>query len=573
MLKNLHLAEFFRVMGLMKKRIWIYSISLLVSCGALASYEIINSFVNKNLLNSAINKQYNLLMQTVFLGLGAFLVTNVIIDPIARYIIRCGIRKTIYDLRLMLVAHIERLPMDYFDRIHSGEIMSKINNDLEKARMVYGDNIHQVLLTTMQGVGAIITMFFLEWRLALIAVCIGLLAVFVNMSFAQPMRKFSADIQEHLGISTQYFIDIFSGIHIIKMFNISEIVMKKFTDENDAVVNQSLKQTLTKAQMNSINFLIAFINLVGIITMGAFMLIKGSLDVGTMIAVITLQTSSNLLFLRLGGFFTGLQNALAGAARIFELLDQNEELAISAGREETDQESMVKFDQVSFAYEGKRVLRSLSFSAKKGQMTALVGSSGGGKSTIGKLIMGFYQPMDGDVIINGNLQKDYTLTQLRQSISYVPQESYLFNTTIAENIRYGQPLATQEQIVQAAQAAYAHDFICAMPQGYNTIVGERGAFLSGGEKQRISFARALLKDAPIFILDEATAALDSESERFIQQAIKILIKERTVIVIAHRLTTIREADVIYVIENGSISERGTHQELLAARGVYHSLIV
>lgn len=574
MLKNLHLTEFFRVMGLMKKRIWIYSILLLISCSALASYEIINSFVNKNLLNYAINKHYDLLWQTIFFGLAAFLTTNVLLDPIARYIIRRSIRKTIYEIRLMLVEHIEKLPIGYFDWTHSGEIMSKINNDLAKVSAVYGDNIHRVLLTTMQGIGAIVTMFILEWRLAMIAISIGLLAVFINLLFAKPMRMLSDNIQQHLGVATQYFIDIFSGMHIIKMFNIREIVLKKFTSENNLIASESLKRTTTTAQMNSMNFLLAFFNLIGIICIGAFMLSTRSLDVGTMIAVMTLQSSSNNLFLRLGGFFTGLQTSLAGAARIFELIDEKEEQAIASNQGKVDNESVVELNSLSFAYEkGKSVIKNLNLSVKKGQMIALVGPSGGGKSTIFKLLMSFYQPLKGNIIINGKPQSTYTLAELRQTISYVSQEAYLFNATIAENIRYGQILATDEQIVQAAKAAYVHNFIATMPKGYNTIVGDRGSFLSGGQKQRISIARALLKDAPILLLDEATSALDSESEQIVYQALKNLIKDRTVIAIAHRLSTITEADVILVIENGSVSEMGTHQELFLKKGTYHSLIV
>ncbi len=573
MVNKFRLTEFFRVMGLMKNRVWIYIIWLLISCGSLAGYELINSQINKNLINAAVNKQFDLLIKTMILGLIAFILTNIILDPIARYIIRNGIQKTIFDIRLMLVNHVIKLPAVYLDSVHSGEIMSKINNDLAKLEAVYGDNLHQVVTTMLQGIGAMVMMIILDWRLAMMTILIGLFASMINLQFSRPIRKVSDIIQNHLGVVTQYLIDIFSGFHVIKMFNISGVVMQKFTAENDLIVDHSIKYTVMNAQIDSINFVIALLNLVGVICLAVFMMYNGSVEIGTVIAVMTLQNSSNSLFLRLGGFLARLQNSLAGAARIFDLMDEDEESSCSDLGEVGYSDQMVAFQNVSFAYQdGKEILEEINFSVQAGEKVALVGCSGGGKSTIFKLLLGLYRPTQGEIIIAGSSQNAYTLGQLRGELAYVSQDTHLFNTTIAENIRYGKLVTTEEEIVRVAKAAYAHDFIMAMPEGYSTVVGEGGVRLSGGERQRIAIARALLKDAPILLLDEATSGLDSGSEQLVQRALETLTIDRTVITIAHRISTIEEADKIIVLDQRRVSEMGTHLELLKQKGIYYSLV-
>ncbi len=305
------------------------------------------------------------------------------------------------------------------------------------------------------------------------------------------------------------------------------------------------------------------------------------IEVGTIAAIIQLQGNANTLFFGLGHVITGLQSSLAGAGRVLQLLTtpiepvhrslpKRPQGTVTAGK------GMVALKDVTFAYGEDAVikpavLRGINLSVVQGEMVALVGPSGGGKSTLVKLLLGFYPLKQGDIVIAGKAVEQYTLAELRAHIAYVPQDAHLFAGTIRENIRYGKPDATETEIIAAAKAANAHDFILQSPHGYETLVGERGAKLSGGQRQRIALARALLKDAPILLLDEATSALDSESERLVQNALNKLIQGRTTIVIAHRLSTIEHTDVIYVMDKGRVVEQGQHYDLLAKGGLYKRL--
>jgi ABC-type multidrug transport system fused ATPase/permease subunit len=319
---------------------------------------------------------------------------------------------------------------------------------------------------------------------------------------------------------------------------------------------------------------------------------RGTVEVGTVWAIIHLYGNAGMLFSYMGHVLTSIQRALAGARRVFELLDWPVEQmeGVSPGKPESpppDREgALVAIRDLSFAYEGAfegeekddqdrggdvEVLRAIHLSAGRGQVVALVGPSGGGKSTLVKLLLGFYPVREGEIVVDGRRIETYPLARLRSMMAYVPQDAYLFDGTIEENIRYGKPDATRQEVVAAAQAAQAHAFILEQPDGYDTPVGERGARLSGGQRQRIAISRALIKDAPILLLDEATSALDSESEQQVQDALQVLMRGRTTIAIAHRLSTVENADTIYVIDGGRVVEAGKHDALIGRGGLYGRL--
>jgi ATP-binding cassette, subfamily B, bacterial len=291
-----------------------------------------------------------------------------------------------------------------------------------------------------------------------------------------------------------------------------------------------------------------------------------------MLAVINLLNGVVFMFTSLGNFIAQIQGSLAGANRVFELLDEPVEPERYVLKKTEDTAAMVELQDIGFSYNGTdRVLDGVSLSIGKGQMAALVGPSGGGKSTVLKMLLGYYPPQEGNIVVNAKSIGQYSLTELRDMMAYVPQDAYLFDGTVEENIWYGRPKATREEVIAAAEAANAHGFITELPEGYATKVGERGTRLSGGQKQRIAIARALLKNAPILLLDEATSALDSESEQLVQDALNRLMQGRTTIAVAHRLSTIRHADVIYVIEGGEVVEKGNHTELAEGEGLYNRL--
>ncbi len=326
------------------------------------------------------------------------------------------------------------------------------------------------------------------------------------------------------------------------------------------------------------NFIRALSHL-GFYIIGSIFRTRGEITVGTMLAGVRLSGGALWIFHGLGNFIRNIQESLAGADRIFEIMDApKEELRgeDSAGKvdsgEKCAEKRILVFQDVSFGYQDRNpVFSGLNFSVRKNEVVALVGSSGGGKSTLLKLLLGFYNADAGKILLYGRSLHHYSLTELRSCFAYVPQNTYLFDGTIGENISYGSPGASPERIEECARSANAHDFITGLSEGYDSVVGERGVHLSGGQRQRIAIARALLKDAPILLLDEATASLDSESEQEVQKALEVLMRDRTVIVVAHRLSTVRKADRILVMESGRIVEEGSHEELIERNGRYAEL--
>jgi ABC-type multidrug transport system fused ATPase/permease subunit len=372
-------------------------------------------------------------------------------------------------------------------------------------------------------------------------------------------------------MATRYFVDIIAGIRVIRMFNIGNTILQKYRNENNIVAEKSLERVHENSQMEGANFLLSAFNLVGVLGIGVFMISSGSTDLGTVVAIIALQSGVAFMFTQVGSFFAQLQSSLAGTKRVFELLDEPIESKRYNVEGVPDSRDMVSLKNINLGYDASgRILNGLDITVKRGQVAALVGASGSGKSTIIKLLMGFYQPESGYISIEGKAMGSYTLEDLRSKIAYVPQDAPVFDGAIEENIRYGKLSATKEEVRAAAKAANAHDFIKEFADGYDTKVGERGTRLSGGQRQRIAIARALLKDAPLLLLDEATSALDSESEQLVQGALNVLMKGRTTIIVAHRLSTIEHADVIYVIDAGKVVECGNHSELLEKKGKYYS---
>jgi ATP-binding cassette, subfamily B, bacterial len=382
----------------------------------------------------------------------------------------------------------------------------------------------------------------------------------------------SDKIQANMGTMTERLTDLLAGFHIIKMFPIENLIMGRYKDANSETMRLCIRKARIGAFLDSTNFLLIWLSFGGALSAGAYMILYKYIDFGTMLAVINLLNGVVFMFTSLGNFIAQIQGSLAGANRVFELLDEPVEPERYVLKKTEDTAAMVELQDIGFSYNGTdRVLDGVSLSIGKGQMAALVGPSGGGKSTVLKMLLGYYPPQEGNIVVNAKSIGQYSLTELRDMMAYVPQDAYLFDGTVEENIWYGRPKATREEVIAAAEAANAHGFITELPEGYATKVGERGTRLSGGQKQRIAIARALLKNAPILLLDEATSALDSESEQLVQDALNRLMQGRTTIAVAHRLSTIRHADVIYVIEGGEVVEKGNHTELAEGEGLYNRL--
>jgi ABC-type multidrug transport system fused ATPase/permease subunit len=455
------------------------------------------------------------------------------------------------EIRQKAFCHVEKLPINQFEKRHSGDVLSRMTNDLNSIEHIYADALSGIIYAIIVGVGAAVSMFALNWKIALYSIGLGLVTFYINTRFADSFREINDRIQQSYGKMTELLSDLFSGVQLVKMFQLENVIVKKYDDANKKTTDLIVTRTRKYAVLDSINSILGSLSFIGIIIIGGMMALKKSTDFGTVMAFIKLQGNISFMFFQAGNLVTDLQRVLAGANRVFELLDESVEPEKYSIVNVPTAKSAIEMNNVVFEYvDEEAVLNHINISIPFRQTVALVGPSGCGKSTIVKILLGFYPVKSGSISILGKPLNSYTLAEIRDMMAYVPQDAYLFDGTIEENIRYGKQNATKKEIIAAAIAANADKFILEQPEGYSTQIGERGSRLSGGQRQRIAIARAFLKDAPILLLDEATSALDAKSERQVQEALELLMKGRTVIIIAHRLSTIEKADRIYVVDKG-----------------------
>ncbi len=591
------MKDFFRIMSFIKKGRAGY-IAGIAGCSVTgAASSLLTAFVVKDLLDAAILRDNSRLINAVAMILGIAVGLCVLL-PIFNYIFKRTVHRTMAEIRLMVVEHLQNMKVSYYDSTHSGEIISRANNDVQAIEAAFSENLVVLVSTVITGISSAALMFIFDWRTAIMLILLGIISAIANSRFAGPLRRAGDRIQNKMATLSERLSDVISGINVIKMFNIKNQVTGKFDKANNELSGYFMNYIRIEASQTSVNFLLGWLNFGGIMLIGAVMALYGSISFGSLAANIQLLNGVSFMFISLGGFVAGIQGSIAGAVRVFEILDQpvEDEDDNQIGRipdvsfveddscgdtntfKDSAQESgesgipCLEIKNLVFSYEkGKRVLDDISLRLGTGCVGALAGPSGSGKSTLVKLLMGFYKPDSGDVRINGKSLYEYPVGELREIVSYVPQDAYLFEGTIRENIWYGRKTAEMEDIIEAAKMANAHEFIMELPEGYFTLVGERGEKLSGGQRQRIAIARAILKNAPVLLLDEATSALDSESEKLVQNALERLMEGKTVIAVAHRLSTIEEADMIYVMDKGKVIESGRHRELAEGRGLYNKL--
>lgn len=574
MLKNIKNSNLFRITKFFKKSWPIYLIGLIGLSFINFVCIFFSAFGIKGMTEALLNKDMNELIKgIVFMaaGFGAL----VIVIPFISYAFDSSVKKTTGEIRKALFAHIQKLPVKYIENNHSGDLISRLTNDIQTAENAYSVQILMVLMPTISGIGSVIVIFYLDWHMALLGIVVGTLMLLSNTLFIKPLKKVSDKIQDLLSSLNQKLTDTLGGIQVIKTFNLLDVMEEKFKDNNKDIRKWSMNRVIKNSFLNSINSFLGSMSVLGISAIGMVMIINNMLTFGKLMAIIQMLNGLMWMFNSLGGFLTQLQGSLAGIDRIFEILDIEEEVSVVSNNlvnvDMDEHHRIIEFENIKFAYEETNVLNSVNIEVGKNEVTAIVGSSGGGKSTLFKLLLKFYNLKEGCIKIFGKDINTFSLEELRSLIAYVPQDNYLFSGTIADNISYGKDNATFEQVTEAAKSANAHDFIMALPSGYETEVGERGAHLSGGQRQRIAIARAILKNAPILLLDEATSSLDSESENAVQKALDILMKGRSTMVVAHRLSTIQHADKILVLDNGSIPEVGNHETLLNMNGIYSRL--
>lgn len=474
------------------------------------------------------------------------------------------------DMRRDLFHHYQRLSFSYYDKNNTGEMMSRIVSDLFDITELCHHGPEMLLISSIKIIGSFAILLTINWKMTLILLAVTLCIIVFSAFQRKKMRDVFADNRKKIAVVNSRIQDSLSGIRVVKSFANEKIEIKKFEGTNEAFLESKRSSYRVMGMFHATNNFMQGFLYIAILISGGYFIAKGTLE-PTELAVYALYIG---LFLgpvdMLLHFTEAFQRGFSGFRRFAEILNQIPDIRDNPGAKDLPPtKGHVVYQGVGFSYEqGKEVLHDISFEIRPGTTVALAGASGGGKSTICSLLSRFYEVKEGSVSIDGYDIRDLKLESLRRQIGIVQQDVYIFNGTVRENILYGKPDATEEELILAAKRADIHDFILSLPDGYDSELGERGVRLSGGQKQRLSIARVFLKNPPILILDEATSALDNESERKIQAAITELSKGRTVLVIAHRLSTIKNADEIIMIEDGKIAERGTHESLVAQNGVY-----
>ena len=481
--------------------------------------------------------------------------------------------KVTYKFRKDISEKINRMPLGYFDRTNHGEVLSRVTNDVDTLSQTLNQSLGQIITSVTMVIGVLIMMISISWQMTLVALCVipvsmGLITVIVKYS-----QKYFKQQQDYLGHLNGHVEEMYGGHIVMKAFNGEEKSVHKFNKMNGQLFGSAWKsQFLSGIMMPMINF-VGNLGYVGICILGGWLAVKRTIEVGDIQAFIQYVRSFTQPISQIANISNILQQTAASAERIFEFLEEEEEIPeVSNPVKLQNVNGSVEFKNVHFGYNtDKIIINDFSASIKPGQRIAIVGPTGAGKTTIIKLLMRFYDINDGSILIDGHDIRDFTRGDLRSILGMVLQDTWLYNGSIKENIRYGRLDATDEEVVQAAKAAHVDGFVRTLPAGYNMILNEEASNVSQGQKQLLTIARAILANPKILILDEATSSVDTRTELKIQKAMDNLMKDRTSFIIAHRLSTIRDADLILVMDHGDIVEQGNHEELLKKNGIYANL--
>ncbi|MBU5317022.1 ABC transporter ATP-binding protein/permease [Clostridium bornimense] len=537
-----------------------------------ATTEIFNGLLSKvtNSGNGSMDFGY---IGKIAIGLVALYIVSTILSLIQGFVMSGIAQKVSYNLRKEISEKINRMPLKYFDKTTHGEVLSRITNDVDTVNTTLNQSLSQIITSVTMLIGVIIMMLSISWEMTLGSILILPIAMGLIMLVVKKSQKYFVEQQEYLGHVNGNVEEVFSGHNIMKAFNREEETIEEFDKLNETLYKSAWKSQFLSGMMMPIMTFIGNLGYVLVSILGGWLAVLGKITVGDIVAFTQYIRTFMQPIAQAGQIANVLQSTAAAAERVFEFLDEEEEVDnVTEGVDPKNVEGAVEFKDVHFGYnEDKIIINDFSAKIKPGQRVAIVGPTGAGKTTIVKLLMRFYELNGGAIEIDGHNIKDFTRDNLRELFGMVLQDTWLYNGSIKENIRYGRLDATDEEIIEAAKSAHVDHFVRALPHGYDMELNEEASNISQGQKQLLTIARAILADPKILILDEATSSVDTRTEVLIQKAMDNLMKDRTSFVIAHRLSTIRDADLILVMKDGDIIEQGNHEELLKANGFYADL--
>ena len=535
-----------------------------------ATTEIFNGLVNKISGNGGIDFGK---VGTILLTLLGLYIVSAIFSFIQSYVMTNVSQKLTYTMRNNLAKKINNLPMNYFDKKTNGEILSIITNDIDTLGMNLNQSITQIITSICTLIGVFIMMLSISWQMTLISLIVMPIGAILVKIIVGKSQKYFKRQQDYLGHVNGQVEEVFSGLTIVKAFNGEEKAREEFEKANNELYRAGWKSQFLSGLIHPIMHFVSNIGYVGVAIAGGYLAINGKITVGNIQSFIQYNKQFTQPINQIAQVSSMIQAMIAATERIFEFLDQEEEVETNKTGVTTEGlKGNVVFEHVKFGYRPEQtVIKDFNAIIHEGQKIAIVGPTGAGKSTMVKLLMRFYDVTDGAILLDGHNIKDFTRGELRQMFGMVLQDTWLFEGTVKENIKYGKQDATDDEIIQAAKAARVHHFIKTLPNGYNSILSDDTSGVSAGQKQLLTIARVILADPKILILDEATSSIDTRTEIEIQKAMDNLMRGRTSFIIAHRLSTIKNADLILVMDKGDIVEQGTHDELLAKGGFYEKL--
>ncbi len=565
--------ELFRKISVVLRPYFSKLLIVMVGMVAVGGFNALQAYMVKPLLDEIFFKHNLRMLNLLPAGLLLVFFVKGIVYFIYSYLLETVGQSVIRDMRNAVYAHLNNMPLSFFHKTPTGELISRVINDVTLLQSAVSNALIQLLRDFFSVVGLLGVLFYMDWRLALASLIFLPMATVPIVVFAKKFRKISTNYQTKVGEATSQLHETIAGVRIVKAFCMEEFEKQRFARKMQEIMDILMSETKYRCLAHPLVEFLGGIGMAMIIWFGGREVLLGHSTPGAFMAFLTALVMLYDPIKGVSRINATIQQGMAAATRIFALLDIRPDI-----QEAADAIEMPLFNRnivlsdVSFSYENNPpVIKHLNLRVNRGEVLAVVGPSGSGKTTLANLIPRFYEIGAGSLCIDDIDIRRFTLPSLRSQLALVTQQTILFNDTVRNNIAYGRNDCPEQKLIEAAQAAYALDFILDLPQGFDTIIGESGARLSGGQQQRISIARALLKDAPILILDEATSSLDSESEREVQRALENLMQNRTTIVIAHRLSTIKNADRIIVLKDGHLVEEGTHTELLDLGGEYSTL--